>query len=108
MFGWHTCESKIRSSLTRPSQGGVREDLISRRPMRSSQTLTALLLQESPGRDAMGVLGKKLFGVDAGILSGVDASLIVRGRVIPADLAPELRRTSSRRGSFFGRGPRSR
>jgi endonuclease/exonuclease/phosphatase (EEP) superfamily protein YafD len=49
------------------------------------------LLQESPGRDGLVVLGKKLFGADAGILPGVDASLIVQGRVIPADLAPGLR-----------------
>jgi hypothetical protein len=50
-----------------------------------------VLLQESPGRDAMRELGKKLFGVDGSMLPGVDASLIVRGRVIPADLAPGLR-----------------
>ena len=50
-----------------------------------------VLLQESPGRGAMEALGKKLFGVDAGILYGVDASLIVRGRVIPADLGPDPR-----------------
>jgi hypothetical protein len=50
-----------------------------------------VLLQESLGPGATKALGKKLFGVDAGILTGVDAPLIVRGRVIPAERAPDLR-----------------
>ena len=50
-----------------------------------------VLLQESPGREAVERLGKELFGPEAGVVHGVDASLIARGSVIPAELPASLR-----------------
>jgi endonuclease/exonuclease/phosphatase (EEP) superfamily protein YafD len=50
-----------------------------------------ILLQESPGRSTLEALRRKLFGTEGGIVPGVDASLVVRGRVVPADLSADLR-----------------
>ena len=50
-----------------------------------------VLLQESPGRGDVEALAKALFGAEAGVVDGVDASMIVRGRVAPADLTPVQR-----------------
>jgi vancomycin resistance protein VanJ len=50
-----------------------------------------VLLQESPGGGEVAAIGEKLFWVDAGIVSGADTALIVRGRVAAADLPPNLR-----------------
>jgi vancomycin resistance protein VanJ len=50
-----------------------------------------VLLQESPGLDGIQKLGKELFGGGAGSVAGVDASLLVRGRVVPADLSANQR-----------------
>lgn len=52
-----------------------------------------VMLQESPGREAVEGLASELFGPEAGSAHGVDASLIARGRVIPADLPASLRGT---------------
>jgi hypothetical protein len=67
-----------------------------------------VLLQESPGRGAMEALGKKLFGAEAGIVSGVDASLIVRGGSSRQTWRWTFDHTSCRRGSLFGPGRKSR
>ena len=45
-----------------------------------------VLLQESPNRAEVEELGRRLFGAKAGVVHGVDASMVVRGRVIPAEL----------------------
>ena len=45
-----------------------------------------VLLQESPNRAEVEDLARRLFGNTAGIVHGVDASLIVRGRVLAVDL----------------------
>jgi hypothetical protein len=50
-----------------------------------------VLLQESPGRSEVEGLARRLFGAEAGVVHGVDASLVVHGRVIPAELPPALR-----------------
>lgn len=50
-----------------------------------------VLLQESPNRPAVEDLARRLFGADAGVAYGVDASLIVRGRAVAADLTPAER-----------------
>jgi vancomycin resistance protein VanJ len=50
-----------------------------------------VLLQEPHGRGEAEAIGEGLFGADAGIVSGADTALIVRGRVVPADLPPNLR-----------------
>jgi vancomycin resistance protein VanJ len=50
-----------------------------------------VLLQESPGVDGIKKLAKELFGEEAGFFAGVDASLLVRGRVVPADLSANQR-----------------
>ena len=50
-----------------------------------------VLLQESPGQSELGSLAQTLFGANAGVVFGPDASMIVRGRVVPADLTPEQR-----------------
>ncbi len=52
-----------------------------------------ILLQESPDRETLRRLARKLVGEGAGIVHGVDASLIVRGRVIPAELSSKQRAT---------------
>ena len=52
-----------------------------------------VLLQESPGREAVERLAGELFGPGGGFVSGVDASLIARGRVVPAELPATLRAT---------------
>ncbi len=49
-----------------------------------------VLLQESPGRKTVQKLGKDLFGSEAGVVRGVDASLIARGSVTPAALPASL------------------
>jgi endonuclease/exonuclease/phosphatase (EEP) superfamily protein YafD len=49
-----------------------------------------VLLQESPGRRDVERLGRELFGVEAGVLAGVDASILVRGRLTPRDLPRAL------------------
>jgi vancomycin resistance protein VanJ len=46
-----------------------------------------ILLQESPGAEAIRALAGRTFGAEAGIVVGVDASLIVRGRAVPASLS---------------------
>ncbi len=50
-----------------------------------------VLLQESPGRGELESLASALFGASAGVVHGPDASMIVHGRVVPADLTPEQR-----------------
>jgi vancomycin resistance protein VanJ len=50
-----------------------------------------VLLQESPGRSEVEKLARRLFGADAGVAYGVDASLIARGRVVPGELPTDLR-----------------
>jgi endonuclease/exonuclease/phosphatase (EEP) superfamily protein YafD len=50
-----------------------------------------VLLQESPSRVAVEELAQRLFGAEAGIVYGVDASLIVHGRAVPAELTPGMR-----------------
>lgn len=50
-----------------------------------------VLLQESPSRGEVEAVARAIFGADAGVVAGVDASVIVRGRVTPADLSPEQR-----------------
>ncbi len=46
-----------------------------------------VLLQESPGREAVADLGRRLFGAAAGVVQGADTALIVRGRITPAALS---------------------
>ena len=67
-----------------------------------------VLLQESPSRGEVEAVARALFGADAGVVSGVDASMIVRGRVVPADLTPEQRSYFVQAGSGSRRAPRSR
>ncbi|MDB5350643.1 MAG: Metal-dependent hydrolase, endonuclease/exonuclease/phosphatase family [Planctomycetota bacterium] len=50
-----------------------------------------VLLQESPNRAEVEGLARRLFGDEAGFVHGVDASLIARGRVVPANLPANLR-----------------
>jgi endonuclease/exonuclease/phosphatase (EEP) superfamily protein YafD len=50
-----------------------------------------VLLQESPSRDRVEALANQLYGVEGSVVHGPDASLIVRGTLIPADLPPKLR-----------------
>jgi vancomycin resistance protein VanJ len=50
-----------------------------------------VLLQESPGRREVQELARRLFGAEAGVVYGVDASLVVRGRVVPVELPSTLR-----------------
>ena len=50
-----------------------------------------VLLQESPGRSEVEELARRLFGKEAGVVHGVDASLVVRGQVTPAELPPAMR-----------------
>ena len=50
-----------------------------------------VLLQESPGRVELQSLADALFGAKAAVVTGPDASMIVRGRVVLADLTPEQR-----------------
>jgi hypothetical protein len=50
-----------------------------------------VLLQESPSRDDVEQLAQRLFGPEAGVVHGVDASLVVNGRAVPANLSPDLR-----------------
>lgn len=45
-----------------------------------------VLLQESPSRQAVEQLAYKLFGKDASVLWGVDASIMARGTIVPVDL----------------------
>ncbi|MHB0914041.1 MAG: endonuclease/exonuclease/phosphatase family protein [Armatimonadota bacterium] len=40
-----------------------------------------VLLQESPGSREVEALGRRLFGKDAGVLCGLDASILAKGRV---------------------------
>lgn len=49
-----------------------------------------VLLQESPSRQAVEQLAYKLFGKDAGVLWGIDASIMVRGTIVPVDLPSPL------------------
>ncbi len=56
-----------------------------------------VLLQESPSRSVLEDLSRRLFGDEASMIHGPDASLIVRGQVTPADL------TNAQR-SFFVQG----
>ena len=39
-----------------------------------------VLLQESPGRESVRALGRRLFGRDTGVVWGIDASIIARGQ----------------------------
>jgi vancomycin resistance protein VanJ len=50
-----------------------------------------VLLQESPGRAEVWAIAKELFGENAGVAYGVDASLISRGPLVMADLPPAMR-----------------
>jgi len=50
-----------------------------------------VLLQESPGRREVEELARRLFGTEAGVVHGVDASLVVHGRAVPAELPPAMR-----------------
>lgn len=50
-----------------------------------------VLLQESPGRKEVEQLARRLFGTEAGVVHGVDASLIVHGRAVAAELPSNLR-----------------
>ena len=50
-----------------------------------------VLLQESPNRTEVEGLAKRLFGNEAGVVHGVDASLVVRGRAVPAELPRAVR-----------------
>ena len=50
-----------------------------------------VLLQESPGRSEVESVAKSLFGEGSAFVSGVDASMIIRGRAVPADLTPGQR-----------------
>ena len=50
-----------------------------------------VLLQESPCRGGVEAVAGALFGAGAGVVLGVDASILARGRVAPADLTPEQR-----------------
>jgi vancomycin resistance protein VanJ len=50
-----------------------------------------VLLQESPGRKEVEALARRLFGEKAGVIWGVDASLLARGRVRAEDLPASLR-----------------
>jgi endonuclease/exonuclease/phosphatase (EEP) superfamily protein YafD len=52
-----------------------------------------VLLQESPGRREVERLARRLFGSQGAALVGPDASLIARGSLAPAPLAPGLRAT---------------
>jgi vancomycin resistance protein VanJ len=49
-----------------------------------------VLLQESPSRREVEEVGRKLFGSEAGVLYGIDASILVRGKVEPRSLPISL------------------
>lgn len=49
-----------------------------------------VLLQESPAGKEVESLGRKMFGEKAGVLTGVDASIIVKGRLEPITLDPKI------------------
>jgi vancomycin resistance protein VanJ len=50
-----------------------------------------VLLQESPGREEVARLGRRLWGSEAAVLAGLDASMLVHGRLEPVLLPPMLR-----------------
>jgi endonuclease/exonuclease/phosphatase (EEP) superfamily protein YafD len=50
-----------------------------------------VLLQESPGRSEVEELARRLFGTEAGVIHGVDASLVVHGRAVTAALPIAMR-----------------
>jgi len=50
-----------------------------------------VLLQESPGRRDVEELARRLFGTEAGVVYGVDASLVARGHAVAVELPPSLR-----------------
>ncbi len=50
-----------------------------------------ILLQESPGRESLEKFGQKLFGEETGLVTGVDASILVRGQVVPVPLSANQR-----------------
>jgi vancomycin resistance protein VanJ len=49
-----------------------------------------VLLQESPARREVEEVGRRLFGGEAGVLYGLDASIIVRGKIEPVPLPRTL------------------
>jgi vancomycin resistance protein VanJ len=65
---------------------GAAEEVAAYRP-------DVIMLQESPGSETVRRLASQIFGVEAGVVTGVDASLIVRGQVIPAELSAKQRAT---------------
>ncbi len=50
-----------------------------------------VLLQESPGRREVEDLARRLFGAEAGVVYGVDASLVVHGHAVASELPTGLR-----------------
>lgn len=50
-----------------------------------------VLLQESPNRQEVERLARRLFGTEAGVVHGVDASMVVQGRAVAAELSPTMR-----------------
>lgn len=48
-----------------------------------------LLLQESPGQAALDRIARQFYGGEAGVLWGVDASIIARGSITPISVPPE-------------------